>query len=218
MFGSQVEVCEDFGLGILLYESDVMTRFCSLVFALLIINYISARAQGSIDALETRKGFRDAKVGMPFSAFKGMNLVKPSEFSVSFDKANHYPIEYIKEYERISDSKRLGSVPLRHIYYKFYQRRLYSIVVIADGQYESSFFRIFQTAYGEGQCTRFPDGEVVCYWVAQTVELNCRNHSALGKSTNAVRAEFVSSSISEEISKEQKKREERAKFNRIDGL
>ncbi len=49
-------------------------RFALLVSILALLNVNASKAQWAVKALETKNGFRDAKLGMPLSAFKDMTL------------------------------------------------------------------------------------------------------------------------------------------------
>lgn len=111
-----------------------------LVLASLLMSSHSV-AQGSLASLDTKNGFRDAKIGMPISAFKGMILIKE-------DHPDKNPV--FTRYIRPSDKLMLGDIPLKTILYTFLDKRLHSIWVpvcsINDNQ---KILAIFTTAYGK---------------------------------------------------------------------
>jgi hypothetical protein len=93
-------------------------------------------AQGSLAALDGKNGFRDAKLGMSLSQFRGM---------VRFRKA-----ENMSFYRRASDKMVLGDIPLKEISYTFYKGKLESISIEFPQKYLNEVIETLKMAYGEG--------------------------------------------------------------------
>lgn len=197
-----------------------MIRFYLFTITLVIVTCILAQAQGPSNILEFKQGFRDAKMGMSFSAFKGMKLANHDELTMRMN-GEFYPTEYVKVYERLSDSKRLGTAPLMHIYYKFYKGKLCAINIIANARYEEGIINTLHNAYGTSSYTppfNNGDGKYIYSWYANTIDLCAINFTLSGTIGKFLIISFNSIPISREIEEEQARRKGEAKFNRTDGL
>jgi len=100
-------------------------------------------AQGSLAALDTKNGFKDAKFGMPLSAFKGMVLQKNhNPFSTSSTKICRRPT-----YEN-----KVGNIKLDYVEYEFTDDVLYVIVFTVKGMANcKNVLKAIQSAYGPGE-------------------------------------------------------------------
>jgi len=100
----------------------------------------SATAQGTSGTLDAKNGFRDAKFGMPLSAFKG--IVPTGSISVSNGVKT-------VEYKRPSDVLRIGDIKLVSISYTFYNDKLYYISIGAAEEDRAQLQYTFTQAYGK---------------------------------------------------------------------
>lgn len=112
--------------------------FLFLSLAGLFILPLNSFAQGSLIDLDTKNGFRNVKFGVLRSSLQDM---------VSTDADPNEKSDY-KNYERRSDDKTLGDIPLDYISYKFYKNYLIQISLQSKGHFKELFETITQ-AYGE---------------------------------------------------------------------
>ena len=129
---------------------------------LLFIIFIANKAIAQT-ALDNKNGFRDAKFGMPISAFKGMKRDKSTD-----------GITELKFYTRATDIKKLGDIPLNSITYTFNKvDRLMSILITADEQYGEDILETLNSAYGKGwHCTWCTAKGEWYMWNGNSVRLN----------------------------------------------
>ena len=114
-----------------------------------------SNAQGSLVDLDAKNGFRDAVFGSLFSSFKGMSSVDPPN-----EKSDW------RHFERKSDTKMLGDIPLDYITYLFYKGYLYQVGMQTKGHFNEIFDTITQ-AYGKHTETHtLPDEKdyIWYYW------------------------------------------------------
>ena len=122
------------------YNSDTMSYVILFLLFLvgLLVLPLQSFAQGSLTDLDAKNGFRNVKFGVLRSTFKDL---------VSTDADPNEKSDW-KNYERRSDSKTLGDIPLDYISYKFYKNYLIQISLQSKGHFEEIFETITQ-AYGK---------------------------------------------------------------------
>ena len=99
---------------------------------------ISSFAQGSLVDLDAKNGFRNVEFGALRSSFQDL---------VSTDADPNEKSDW-KNYERRSDDKTLGDIPLDYISYKFYKNYLIQVSLQSKGHFDELFETITQ-AYGK---------------------------------------------------------------------
>ena len=109
-------------------------------------------AQGSLAALDAKNGFRDAKLGMKLSQFKGMYIYKA-------DKAG--------DYVRNTDKKMIGDIPLKQIKYRFHKGILYGIFITADFNYGDDLVSVLESSYGKSKEDKYKNK----YWKTSQIEM-----------------------------------------------
>ena len=112
----------------------ILPFFLAVMFAF----PISSFAQGSLADLDAKNGFRNVKLGAFRSSFQDL---------ISTDADPNEKSDW-KNYERRSDDKTLGDIPLDYISYKFYKDYLIQISLQSKGHFKELFETITQ-AYGE---------------------------------------------------------------------
>ena len=140
---------------------SLMKSFYTLLLSLagLLLSSHSV-AQGSLAALEMKKGFRDAKIGMPLSAFEDMRIVKDS------------PSKSEQVYYRLTDVMSIETLPLANLLYFFKEGRLIKVrITFLDGVSPISIAEILTRYYGK--CHN--DDGYSKFWVAKSLSLKfCR--------------------------------------------
>ena len=116
-----------------------MKHFFSFFIFFLLLS--SCRFGQTIDALDAKNGFRDAKFGTPFSEFNGLIA---SPYSTSDNVNTHYI--------RASENKMLGEVPLFYVEYNFLYGKLRNIDFVVKGATNQQIVvRGLKEAFGPGK-------------------------------------------------------------------
>lgn len=183
-------------LNILLLITALLSQACDSQSA------ETEQKQGTLDALDEKNGFQDAKFGMPLSAFSGM-----------IPDDNNEPGYSHQTYTRVSDKKMLGEIPLSLVEYTFYKDRLISIQFRAEGEENSyNVLQALRTAYGPGKETIL--GPV---WEGENVLMNSMKLTVEETKKNYIRIDISSQKMYRENREETKrKRKEKAERNAND--
>lgn len=183
-------------LNILLLITALLSQACDSQSA------EAEQKQGTLDALDEKNGFQDAKFGMPLSSFDGMI---PDE--------NNEPDNSHKTYTRLSDKRMLGEIPLSLVEYTFYKDRLISIQFRAEGK-ENIYntLQALHAAYGPGKETVF--GPI---WEGQNVLMNSIRLTVEETKKIYIRIDMSSQKMYRENREAtRKKRQEKAESNASD--
>jgi hypothetical protein len=110
-------------------------------FLVVLFFSLSAIAQETSGALDTKNGFRDAKFGMLISTFKG---IVPTGMVTTFSNGSK-----TIEYKRPADVLRIGDIKLKSISYAFYSNKLSYITIEAGEEARVPLQKTFTQAYGK---------------------------------------------------------------------
>lgn len=138
----------------LVVKSTVM-KYCSTFFLIFLTLFVAKNASSqSLDALDAKYGFNDAKFGMSPSALPGL-------------KRDYTPSENIIIYKRIPF--KVGDIQLSFVTYTFIFNKLVTIQFGSEASNCNELIKTIKAAYGEPNVERQPDG--VCRWRGKRVNL-----------------------------------------------
>ena len=123
-----------------------MNNFPNLLSLLLLIVLIVTPASAqNAPALDAKNGFRDAKLGMPLSSFKGLKKdVEVSEGTYTF-------------YNRPTDKLKIGDIDVKEIAYRFYHNKLSAVIINAQAGEGYNLSTTFSETYGKPRTYQLAD-------------------------------------------------------------
>ncbi|MGI4874184.1 MAG: hypothetical protein ACRYFX_23735 [Janthinobacterium lividum] len=140
-------------------------------------NADDASNDGTIEALDVKNGFKDAKFGMPIVAFDGL-----------IPDSDNKPDESHQSYTVSHENGFLGDIPLSLLKYTFYKGKLISIEYRVEGEENmSKLTRALETAYGPGK-----DAILGAVWEGKNVSMSTMRFEELGSGKKYFRVDMSS--------------------------
>lgn len=128
------------------------------------ILFCLTRIGQNLKALDDKYGFREAKLGMPFSSFKNLELK-------SGDMDN-FPNQ--KLYKVTNVDLHIGDYDLDGIDYWFYKDQLCTIEIAVSKDYsnQQGVLKVLETAYGKGIFKKGSFGQDYYVWEGEKVRMD----------------------------------------------
>jgi len=117
-----------------------------------------------LKALDTKYGFKEAKLEMPVTSFK--NLVPQGSVEETLPNCKLYEVKNVDLH--------IGSYSLDDIVYWFYKEKLMTIEITVSGGYsnQQGVLKVLQAAYGKGESYKNSYGSDTYNWEGATVEMS----------------------------------------------